>query len=381
MTERAGTVPFVDLRAQYDAIREEINEAIAQVLDSTRFILGPEVEAFEREFAEYCGTRYAIGVSSGSSALLLSLLAAGVGPGDEVITTPHTFAATTEAITHAGATIRFVDVDPRTANIDPAKLEAAITSRTRALLPVHLYGQPADMDPILEVARAHKLAVIEDAAQAHGARYRSQPVGSFGLAACFSFFPAKNLGAYGDGGMVVTNEEEVANHIRLLRVHGQRAKYEHLVEGYGERLDEVQAAVLRVKLRHLDEWNAARNRVADFYDEALAGLGMQLPHRHPAASHVYHLYVILAEKRDAFRQELTTQGIETGMHYPIPLHLQAAYRHLGHRPGDFPNAERFAAGGVSLPMYAELSTDQLTRVEAAVKKAAERLRPDRAASA
>ena len=373
MTGKRDNVPFVDLRAQYATIRDEINEAIAHVLEGARFILGPEVEAFEDEFATYCGTRYAVGVSSGSSALLLSLLAAGVGPGDEVITTPHTFAATAEAITHAGGLVRFVDVDPRTANIDPAKLEAAITPKTKALLPVHLYGQPADMDPILEVARAHNLAVIEDAAQAHGARYNSRPVGSFGLAACFSFFPAKNLGAYGDGGIVVTNDQEVFERVRLLRVHGQRSKYEHIVEGYGERLDELQAAVLRVKLRHLDEWNAARNRVADFYDEALSGLGLQLPHRHPEATHVYHLYVVLVDKRDQFRQELTLQGIETGMHYPIPLHLQAAYRHLGHRSGDFPNAERFAANGVSLPIYAEISADQLERVEAAVRQAAEKL--------
>jgi dTDP-4-amino-4,6-dideoxygalactose transaminase len=304
---------------------------------------------------------------------LLSLLAGGVGPGDEVITTPHTFAATTEAITHAGATIRFVDVDPLTGNIDPGKLEAAITSKTKALLPVHLYGQPADMDAICEVARAHQLVVIEDAAQAHGARYASRPVGNFGLAGCFSFFPAKNLGAYGDGGMVVTNDPDVAERVRLLRVHGQRSKYEHVVEGYGERLDELQAAVLRVKLRHLDEWNVARNRVADFYDEAFSNLDLQLPHVHPAASHVYHLYVILLKRRDEVRRALTAQGIETGLHYPIPLHLQDAYASLGHGPGDFPHAEAFAARGLSLPMYPELSADQLHLVETAMHQAAERV--------
>jgi dTDP-4-amino-4,6-dideoxygalactose transaminase len=373
LTGKRDNVPFVDLRAQYATIRDEINEAIAHVLEGARFILGPEVEAFEHEFAAYCGTRYAVGVSSGSSALLLSLLAAGVGPGDEVITTPHTFAATAEAITHAGGLVRFVDVDPRTANIDPAKLEAAITPKTKALLPVHLYGQPADMDPILEIARHYGLTVIEDAAQAHGAEYKGRRAGDLGDLGCFSFYPGKNLGAYGDGGIVVTNDQEVFERVRLLRVHGQRSKYEHIVEGYGERLDELQAAVLRVKLRHLDEWNAARNRVADFYDEALSGLGLQLPHRHPEATHVYHLYVVLVDKRDQFRQELTLQGIETGMHYPIPLHLQAAYRHLGHRSGDFPNAERFAANGVSLPIYAEISADQLERVEAAVRQAAEKL--------
>jgi dTDP-4-amino-4,6-dideoxygalactose transaminase len=369
LTNPATTVPLVDLRAQYSRIREEIDEAMARVVQGGRYVLGPEVEAFEDEFASYCGTRYGIGVSSGSSALLLSLLAAGIGPGDEVITTPLTFAATTEAITHAGATIRFVDVDSRTGNIDPGKLEAAITSKTKAMLPVHLYGQPADMDAICEVARAHQLIVIEDAAQAHGARYSSRPVGSFGVAACFSFFPAKNLGAYGDGGMVVTNDPDVAEHVRLLRVHGQRSKYEHAVEGYGERLDELQAAVLRVKLRHLDEWNAARNRVADFYDASFSSLGMQLPHVHPAATHVYHLYVVLLNRRDEVRRALTAQGIETGLHYPIPLHLQGAYASLGHGPGDFPHAEAFAARGLSLPMYPELTTDQLRLVEAAMHQA------------
>ncbi len=375
LAEAPTTVPLVDLQAQYRGIKQEINEAITRVLDRSRFILGPEVEAFEQEFAAYCGTRYGIGVSSGSSALLLALLAAGVGPGDEVITTPLTFAATTEAISHAGATIRFVDVDPLTGNIDPARLEVAVTPRTKALLPVHLYGQPADMEAIADVARRHDLIVIEDAAQAHGARYASRPVGSFGLAACFSFFPAKNLGAYGDGGMVVTNDQAIAEQVRLLRVHGQRSKYEHLVEGYGERLDELHAAVLRVKLPHLDAWNAARTRAAEFYHEALADLGFQLPSVHPAASHVYHLFVVLLNGRDDFRRQLTARGIETGLHYPIPLHLQAAYQHLGHRPGDFPHAEAFAARGLSLPMYPELSKDQLRRVVKAMHEAAEQMSP------
>ena len=375
MADPHTTVPLVDLQAQYRGIKQEINEAITRVLDRSRFILGPEVEAFEQEFASYCGTRYGIGVSSGSSALFLALLAAGVGPGDEVITTPHTFAATTEAISHAGATIRFVDVDPLTGNIDPARLEAAVTPKTKALLPVHLYGQPADMESISDVARRHDLIVIEDAAQAHGARYASRPVGSFGLAACFSFFPAKNLGAYGDAGMVVTNDQGIAEQLRLLRVHGQRSKYEHVVEGYGERLDELHAAVLRVKLRHLDEWNAARTRAAEFYHEALSDLGFQLPSVHPAASHVYHLYVVLLNRRDDFRRHLTARGIETGLHYPIPLHLQAAYQRLGHRPGDFPHAEAFAARGLSLPMYPELSKDQLRRVTNAMHEAAEQISP------
>ena len=371
-TRAVTRVPLVDLRAQYNQIAEEIDGAIARVVREGHYILGPEVEAFEEEFASYCGTRYGIGVSSGSSALLLSLLAIGVGPGDEVITTPHTFAATTEAITHSGGDIRFVDVDPRTGNIDPSKLEAAITSRTKAVVPVHLYGQAADMDSICEVTASHGVKVIEDAAQAHGARFGARPVGSFGVAACFSFYPAKNLGAYGDGGMVVTSDPDVAERVRLLREHGQRSKYEHVVEGYGERLDEVQAAVLRVKLRHLDEWNAARNRIADFYDSAFSQLGVQIPHLHPAATHVYHLYVVLLHRRDEVRRVLAARGIETGLHYPIPLHLQVAYSYLDHGSGDFPQAEMFAAKGLSLPMYPELSVDQLLLVQSAMSQAIER---------
>ena len=372
-TSTLTNVPLVDLRAQYDQIAEEIDGAVSRVISGGHYILGPEVEAFEEEFASYCGTRYGIGVSSGSSALLLSLLAAGVGRGDEVITTPHTFAATTEAITHAGAAIRFVDVDAQTGNIEPDRLEAAITPRTRAVMPVHLYGQPADMDRICEVAAARGLIVIEDAAQAHGARFGSRPVGSFGVAACFSFYPAKNLGAYGDGGIVVTDDPDIAERVRLLRVHGQRSRYEHAVEGYGERLDELQAAVLRIKLRHLDHWNAARTRVAAFYDAAFKKLGLQVPHVHPAATHVYHLYVVLLHRRDDVRRALTALGVETGLHYPIPLHLQDAYAYLGHRPGDFPHAEMFAARGLSLPMYPELSMDQLRLVESAMSQAVEQV--------
>ena len=372
-TNTLTPVPLVDLRAQYDQIAQEVDEVVGRVVRGGHYILGPEVEAFEEEFASYCGTRHGIGVSSGSSALLLSLLAADVGRGDEVITTPHTFAATTEAITHAGGAIRFVDVDPRTGNIDPDRLEAAITPRTRAVIPVHLYGQPADMDGICGVAAARGLTVIEDAAQAHGARFGSRPVGSFGVAACFSFYPAKNLGAYGDGGIVVTNDPDIAERVRLLRAHGQRSRYEHAVEGYGERLDELQAAVLRIKLRHLDDWNAARNRVADFYDSAFRNVGLQIPHVHPSATHVYHLYVVLLHRRDEVRRALAAQGVETGLHYPIPLHLQDAYAHLGHRPGDFPHAEMFAARGLSLPMYPELSMDQLRLVESAMSHAVEQV--------
>lgn len=365
------SVPLVDLRAQYKGIAAEVDDALARVVRGGHYILGPEVDAFEEEFASYCGTRYGIGVSSGTSALLLSLLAVGVRPDDEVITSPHTFAATAEAITHAGGTIRFVDVDPRTGNIDPARLEAAITPKTKVIIPVHLYGQPADMDAITNVAAAHGLTVIEDAAQAHGARFGSRRVGGFGAAACFSFYPAKNLGAYGDGGIIVTDDREVAERVRLLRAHGQRSRYQHVVEGYCERLDELQAAVLRIKLRHLDDWNAARNRVADFYDVAFSNLGLQIPHVHPSATHVYHLYVVLLDNRDDVRSVLMASGIETGLHYPIPLHLQDAFSHLGHRPGDFPHAEMFASRGLSLPMYPELTMNQLRLVEAAMSQAVE----------
>ncbi|MGB9593666.1 MAG: DegT/DnrJ/EryC1/StrS family aminotransferase, partial [Anaerolineae bacterium] len=294
-------VPFVDLKAQYAALKPEIDRAIQAVVDRCDFILGQAVSEFEAEFARFCEVRYAIGVANGTDALRLGLLAAGIGPGDEVITAANTFIATTEAISQTGAAFRLVDVDERTYNLNPALLEEAITPRTRAILPVHLYGQSADMDPILDVARRHNLVVMEDACQAHGARYKGRRAGSMGHLAAFSFYPAKNLGAYGDAGAVVTNDEALARRLDLLRNHGQKSKYEHVMEGYCSRLDTLQAAVLRVKLRYLDAWNARRRQVAAWYNERLADLPVVRPHVMPDVEHVYHLYVIRTERRDALR--------------------------------------------------------------------------------
>jgi dTDP-4-amino-4,6-dideoxygalactose transaminase len=357
------SIPLVDLRAQYAAIKDEIDEAIARVIDSGAFILGPEVASFEEEFAAYCEAHFAVGVSSGSSALMLTLLALGVGPGDEVVTSPLTFAATAEAITHCGARIRFVDVSRETANLDPAEVGAAIGPKTRAIIAVHLYGQPANMTAILDLAKRRGIAVIEDAAQAHGARYFGRRVGGLADAACFSFFPAKNLGAYGDGGIVTTNNPDIANKIRLLRVHGQVSKYDHDIQGFGERLDAIQAAVLRVKLRHLDGWNGSRRRHAERYRQNLRDLPLDLlGAREPGAEHVFHLLVAVTDRRDQLMTYLGQQGIATGLHYPKPLHLQRAFADLDYGRGDFPNAELLASHVVSLPMYPELTDEQVNRV-------------------
>jgi dTDP-4-amino-4,6-dideoxygalactose transaminase len=356
-------IPFVDLRAQYTSIAEDIDSAISDVLSRADFILGDAVNAFEQEFAEYCGVRFAVGVDSGTSAIELALRAYGIGVGDEVITAANTYIATAFAISHAGATPVLVDVDPQTYTMDVSLLDSAITDRTRAVIPVHLYGHPADMDPILETARQHELIVIEDACQAHGAKYKGRRVGSLGHAAAFSFYPAKNLGAYGDAGMVVTNDEGVAEHISVLRNQGQRQKYHHVLRGHNHRLDTLQAAVLRVKLRHLDEWNAARRRHARHYSEHLADSPVVVPAEADSAEHVYHLYVIQIEacpersrrNRDGLRAQIQDQGIATGIHYPIPIHLQEAYRDLGYGEGDFPVTEECAGQILSLPMYAELT--------------------------
>jgi len=358
-------VPFVDLKMQYDALRPEMDAAIQSVLDRTAYIMGPEVTAFEAAFAAYVGMAHAVGVGSGTDALRLALEGLGVGPGDEVITVPDTYIATCEAITHVGAEVRLVEVDPHTYNMDPARLEAALTPRTKALLPVHLYGQPADMDPILAVARRHNLWVIEDAAQAHGATYRGRKTGTFGDAACFSFYPGKNLGAYGDAGAVVTNDAALAERLRMLRNHGQQVKYEHLLVGYCHRLDNLQAAVLGVKLPHLDGWNAARRSRAAIYDEYLQNVpGIVTPVCAPEHEHVYHLYVIRVTdgRRDALQAYLNAAGIGAGLHYPIPVHLQAAYAALGHQPGDFPISEQLAQQGLSLPMFPELTDAQVVHV-------------------
>lgn len=361
-------VPFVDLKAQYAALKPEIAQAIQGVLDRCDFILGKDVAAFEEEFARYCQVEHAIGVSNGTDALRLALLAVGIGPGDEVIAPANTFIATTETVSQVGGQFRLVDVDPRTCNMDAGLLAEAITPRTKAILPVHLYGQPADMDPILEVADRHGLTVIEDAAQAHGARYHGRRTGSMGRVAGFSFYPAKNLGAYGDAGAVVTNDAAVAEKVRLLHDHGQRSKYDHAAEGYCNRLDTLQAVVLRVKLRRLDEWNASRRQVAAWYNERLSDLPVVLPYVLDGVEHVYHLYVIRTERRDDLRKHLSERGIGTGMHYPVPLHLLDAYRGRGYRRGQFPVTEDWAARGLSLPMFAEMTESQVDEVAGAIRR-------------
>jgi dTDP-4-amino-4,6-dideoxygalactose transaminase len=364
-------VPFVDLRAQHDALAPEIERAVRQVFERGDFILGAAVERFEAEFAAYIGTKHAIGVASGLDAIELALRAAGIGPGDEVITVANTFIATVLAILAVGARPVLVDADPERYTIDPAGLSAAITSRTRAIVPVHLFGQPVDVDAVLTAARRHNLFVVEDAAQAHGARLNGQRAGQFGHAAAFSFYPSKNLGAYGDGGMVVTSDDRTAETLRQLRNYGQRAKYDHAIAGISSRLDTVQAAILRVKLPHLDDWNAARRRHAAAYTERLSAR-VQTPIEAAGVEHVYHLYVIETERRDAMQQQLRAREISTGIHYPIPVHLQEACASLGYRAGDFPVTERAAARMLSLPMYPELTAMQIDYVAEAIAEAVKR---------
>jgi dTDP-4-amino-4,6-dideoxygalactose transaminase len=354
-------VPLVDLRAQHASIAGETEEAVSRVLNGTDWILGREVDLFEEEFAAFCQTKHAIGVDSGTSALELALRAFDIGPGDEVVTVANTFIATALAISYTGATPVLVDIDPETHTMDVSSLENAITDRTKAIMPVHLYGHPADMDPILEIARQHGLVVIEDACQAHGARYKGRRVGSLGHAAAFSFYPAKNLGACGDGGIVVTNDERAAESIRMLRNYGQREKYHHALRGFNRRLDTLQAAILRVKLRHLDDWNAARRDHARRYDDILARGPVSLPAEADFGESVYHLYVVRTESRDGLMTFLREQGIASGIHYPVPIHLQPAYSDLGYALGDFPISERFAETVLSLPMYAELPATAIER--------------------
>ena len=359
-------IPFVDLRAQHRALGEELDQAIGGVLSRAEFVLGSEVQAFEEAFADYCGVRHAVAVNSGTSALHLALIAAGVGPGDEVITVPFTFVATVLAIDMAGATPVFVDIDPLTYTMDPHALAAAVTPRTRAILPVHLYGQPADMDPIRDQARRHGLAVIEDAAQAHGAEYRGRRAGSLGDAGCFSFYPSKNLGACGEGGLLATDSPALAAEARVLRDYGQDGKYHHVRRGFNYRLPAIQAAVLRVKLRHLESWTRARRAHASAYGRTLREADVTLPSEASYARHVYHLYVVRSSSPSALRARLEAEGIETGRHYPTPVHLLPAYADLGHAPGAFPESERAAAEVLSLPMFPELTPQQIDRVAAAV---------------
>jgi len=359
-------IPFVDLKAQYDSIKDEIDNTIQNVINNTSFIMGEELKKFEEEFAWFCDVKYAIGVANGSDALILALRACGIGEGDEVITVPQTFIATTEAISNVGGKVVFVDIDPKTYTIDVTKIEEKINKRTKAIIPVHLYGQPADMDPIIKLAKKYNLKVIEDAAQAHGAEYKGEKVGSIGNVACFSFYPGKNLGAYGDAGIVVTNNEGIAEKIKLLRNHGRiTKKYEHKIEGYSSRLDNLQAAILRVKLRYLNKWNESRRKNAKKYNELLNNIGgITTPYEADYAKHVYHLYVIRVEKegRDKLREELKSKGIATGIHYPIPLHLQPAYNYLGYKRGDFSVTEEYSQKILSLPMFAELTDKQIDKV-------------------
>jgi len=362
-------ISLVDLVVQYHAIREEIEQAIRGVLESGVFILGPNVAAFEEEMAAYLGVKYGVGVASGTDALLLTLRAYGIGPGDEVIVPCYTFFATAEVVSQAGARPVFVDIDPRTYCLDVEQLEAKITASTKALIPVHLYGHPADMTPLLELARKHRLKVIEDNAQALGAEYRGRKTGSLGDAGCLSFFPSKTLGGYGDGGMVVTNDPVLADTVRKLRTHGWRVKYYPEVIGYNSRLDELQAAILRVKLRYLDAWNERRRKIAERYRTLLAGSHVELPWEAPYARHVYHLYVIRVKERKVVQEHLKSLGIASAVYYPQPLHLVEPYRDLGYAPGAFPEAEWAAKQTLAIPLYPEMTEDQIEMVASGVRNA------------
>jgi dTDP-4-amino-4,6-dideoxygalactose transaminase len=365
-------VPFLDLREAHRRLWPELRAALEPVFGEGQFILGPAVERFERHFADYVGVRHCVGVNNGTSALHLALLAAGVGPGDEVVTTPHSWISTTWAVSYAGARPVFADIDPRTYNLDPAPAARAVTPRTRALLPVHLYGQAADLEPLCRLARERGLTLIEDAAQAHGARYGGRRVGGFGRAACFSFYAGKNLGACGEGGAVVTDDDTLAERVRCLRDHAQRGRHHHVELGYNMRLEGIQGAVLDVKLKYLDGWNAARARLARRYHELLAGVpGLVLPWVPEAERHVWHLFVVLltGAPREAVQQFLQRRGVATALHYPTPIPLQPAYRHLGHRPGDFPAAERVARQCLSLPLFPEMTDGQVEHVAGALREA------------
>lgn len=371
-------VPFLDLKIQYKEIEQEVLPMLTDAMENASFIGGPQVSGFEKEFADFCDSKFCVGVGSGTDALRFALMVAGIGYGDEVITVPNTFIATTEAISQVGATPVFVDIDPNTCNMDPAKLADYLKTRStkhetrvrpKAVIPVHLYGQPADMDAILEVAKRHNLAVIEDACQAHGALYKNKKAGSMSIAGCFSFYPGKNLGAFGEAGAVVTQDEEVAQKIRMIRDHGQEKKYFHQMEGYNGRLDAIQAGVLRIKLKRLKDWNDSRRKNAAYYSEFLSEIpGVTIPVEADFAVSVYHLYVILVNHRSELQQFLNEKGIATGLHYPMPLHLQKAYNHLGYNKGDFPVTEDVASRLLSLPMYPQLTKEQIEYVVDSIKE-------------
>ncbi|MGE5483903.1 MAG: DegT/DnrJ/EryC1/StrS family aminotransferase [Ignavibacteriales bacterium] len=363
-------VPSFDLGEQNRVHKDELMSAIEEVVSSGQFILGKTVEEFERAIAEYCGVNHAIGVANGSDALYIALVALGIGEGDEVITTPFTFFATAGAIVRTGAIPVFADIDPRTYNIDPVEIAKKITSRTKAIVPVHLYGQPSDMDPINEVAREHDLKILEDAAQAIGARYKGLKVGTLGDAACISFFPTKNLGAFGDAGMVVTDDDEVAERCRMIRAHGSKKKYVHEMMGINSRLDALQAKILSVKLQYLDEWTNRRRAVAAKYNDLLGAAccsqKVRLPFVAKGSHHVFHQYTISVDGRDALQTHLSREGIASTVYYPIPLHLQNVFANLGYKEGDFPNSERACKSVLSLPMFPELSAEQIAAVAQSV---------------
>ena len=352
-------VPYFDLKTQYVELRSEICAALDRVCQSASFILGEEVTRFERAFASYCEVKHCVALNSGTSALHLALLSAGIVAGDEVITTANTFIATAEAISYTAATPVFTDIDPATANLDPALIERAITQRTKAIVPVHLYGRPADLDPILEIAKRHNLVVIEDACQAHGARYRGKRVGSFGHSAVFSFYPGKNLGAYGEGGALTTNDDAVAQFAREMRSHGESKRYFHDRVGYNYRMDGFQGAVLNVKLKYLDRWTAQRREFAKFYREHLPESQVRIPEDRPECESVYHLFAPWVQNRDAVREELARRGVQTAVHYPVPVHLQKAYSYLGYKPGSLPHTEKACSEVLSMPLFPEMSRAQV----------------------
>ena len=369
------TIPLLDLKAQYLSIKEEIDNAVMGVLDSCRFILGPEVKALEDDIAAYCGTKHAIAVANGTDALVLALQASKIGPGDEVITTPFTFFASAETIANVGATPVFADIDPLTLNIDVHKIEKKITARTKAIVPVHIFGQMVDMDKIIELAGKYKLKIIEDAAQAIGAEYKGRKAGSIGDAGTFSFFPTKNLGCYGDGGMVITNDDTIADKIRMLRFHGCKSKYYHDEIGHNSRLDEIQASILRVKFNYLDKWNQSRREKAENYDRLLAPLAQQgkitLPAKDPNGVPVYHLYVLRSDEREKIAIALGEKGIACGIYYPLPLHLQNAFAYLGYKEEDLPIAEESCTQALAIPCYPELTLEQQEEIARVILTALE----------
>lgn len=361
-------IPLVDLKKQYQSIKPEIDQAIQSVLESTAFINGPASKRFEEDFAHLSGASYGVGTSSGTTALYLALKALGIGSGDEVITVPNTFIATTEAISQTGARVRFVDVDERTLNIDPKRIEAVINEKTKAIIPVHLYGQSCDVSAIGEMVRKHHLEVVYDAAQAHLAEFEGKPLGLFGSVVCYSFYPGKNLGAYGDAGIALTNDGALAQKMRMLANHGRSDKYEHLMEGYNYRIDSLQAAVLNVKLKYLPQWSQRRRDIAQIYNSILEDSPVVTPYVDDRMQHVYHLYVIRVKNRDKVQAALQKEGIAAGIHYPIPLHLQKAYQYLGHFSGDFPVTEQAAQEICSLPMFPELTDQQAEMIATTVKR-------------